>query len=64
MASDGKLIQKGYQDFLGAKYKIFYNADFQKVTLLNPELFLGSKADFRFMNIVFMGVHRFDLSKL
>ena len=64
MASDGKLIKEGYQKFLFAKFNKFYGTDFQKVTHLNPELFLGSRADFIFMNFVYMGVHRFDLSKL
>lgn len=64
MASDGELKPYGYQNFLDAKFHTFYEDDFQKVTLLDPELFLGSRADFIFMNFVYMGVHRFDLSKL
>ena len=64
MASDGRLIKKGYQDFLDAKFHEFYDTDFQKLVNLNPELFLGSRADFSFMNFVYLGVHRFDLSSL
>ncbi|GAI59627.1 unnamed protein product, partial [marine sediment metagenome] len=64
MASDGKLIKYGYQDFLFAKFRLFYDDKFADVVKLNPELFLGSKKDFIFMNFVYMGVHRFDLSSL
>ena len=64
MASDGKLIDKGFQDFLDDKFHQFYTDDLQDIANLNPELFLGTKADFRFMNIVFMGLHKFDLSNL
>ena len=64
IASNGKLIKRGYQDFLLAEFQDFYNNNFQKVTLLNPELFLGSKEDFIFMNLIYKRVHTFDLSNL
>ncbi|MBA7632675.1 hypothetical protein ES703_40227 [subsurface metagenome] len=64
MAPDGKLIQRGFEKFLQDKFIDFYRSDFQKVTHLNPELFLGSKKDFIFMNFVYIGVHRFDLDNL
>lgn len=64
MDDHGKLIKKGFQKFLEAKFSTFYNTDFAKLTKLNPELFLGSKSDFSFMNIVFIGRYQFDLSNI
>ena len=61
---NGKPILDGYQDFLKYKFDLFYNDDFIDVTKLNPELFLGSKEDFEFLNIVFTNIHSFDLSTL
>jgi len=61
---NGKLIPKGYQDFLSAKFRLFYEDKFADLIKLNPELFLGSKKDFLFMNFVYIGVHRFDLDNL
>ncbi len=64
MASNGELINGGHKNFLFAKFRLFHDSDFLKVASLNPELFLGSKADFIFMNFVYLRVHRFDLSNL
>ena len=64
MDQNGKLYKDGFKDFLNDKFRDFYNDDFLKVTQLNPELFLGSKKDFMFLNFVYLGVHKFDLSNL
>jgi hypothetical protein len=61
---DGKVYIKGFQKFLKIKFKEYYETHFLDVINLNPGLFLGSKQDFQFMNIVYIGEHRFDLSNL
>ncbi len=60
----GRLITDGFKDFLRVKYNQFYTDDFLKAMTLNPELFLGSQSDFIFLNLVYIGVHRFNLNNL
>ena len=61
---NGKVNIERFQRFLEDKFNGYYGVHFLDVVGLNPELFLGSKRDFQFMNIVYIDKHRFDLSQL
>ncbi len=64
--SNGKVNIDGFRNFIKAKYAVYYDNHFMDIIGLTPALFLGSKQDFRFMNIVYSNIkiHLFDLSNL
>jgi len=62
---DGKFITtidgSGYVNFLKTYFKDFYDDDFDDVKNVPLMLFLGSKSDFSFLDIVYYKRHKFAI---